>query len=122
MEIEGIVYSVLAPVEGVSSRGSAWKKQEVVIETLEGEFSRKVCVTFFGDKAEESAKLAKGEKVKIGINIESREYNGRWFTNVNAWRVEREPAAAQAESVPPLSSYSGAEFVPSDDVEDDLPF
>lgn len=121
MEIEGIVYSVLSPVEGVSSRGSAWKKQEVVIETLEGEFSRKVCITFFGDKAEESAKLTKGEKVRIGINIESREYNGRWFTNVNAWRVEREQPA-QTESVPPLSSYSAEEFVPSGDVEDDLPF
>lgn len=89
LEIEGVIHSLLAPTQGVSARGSAWKKQDVIVETLEGEYSRKICVTFFGDKVDECAKLVKGEKVKVSINIESREFNGKWYTNVNAWKIDR---------------------------------
>ena len=84
MELEGTVWNVLPPVRGTSARGE-WVKQEVVFEQP-GEFNRKVCVSFWGDKAQDAAALKPGEAVTISANVESREYNGRWFTEVRAWR------------------------------------
>lgn len=117
LEIEGVIHSLLAPTQGVSTRGSAWKKQDVIIETLEGEYSRKICVTFFGDKADECSKLVKGEKVKVSINIESREFNGKWYTNINAWKIDRAVATSAAEM--PIAAPDG--FQPAD-MGDDMPF
>ena len=75
MELEGTVWNVLPPVRGTSARGE-WVKQEVVFEQP-GEFNRKVCVSFWGDKAQDAATLKPGEAVTISANVESREYNGR---------------------------------------------
>ena len=124
MEIEGIVYSLLAPAQGVSNRGSAWKKQDVVIETQEGEYSRKVCITFFGDKANETSSLVKGEKVKVSINLESREFNGKWFTNVNGWKLDRLSIDNSiTNEMPPISAGNYDEFSAlSSSSEEDLPF
>ena len=74
MEFEGTVYKVLPVVKGTSQRGE-WMKQEVVFE-LPGEFNRKICVGFWGDKAHDAGTLREGDKVAVSINVESREYNG----------------------------------------------
>ena len=63
MELEGTVWNVLPPVRGTSARGE-WVKQEVVFEQP-GEFNRKVCVSFWGDKAQDAATLKPGEAVTI---------------------------------------------------------
>lgn len=87
MEFVGVVYRVLPVQSGTSARGQ-WQKQEVVFE-MPDEFSRKVCVTFFGDRVSDAASLQVGEKVNVSVNIESREYNGRWYTDVRAWRIQK---------------------------------
>ena len=87
MEFEGVVFRKLPEVTGSSARG-AWKKQDVVFE-LPSEFSRKICVTFFGDRAEDAAALNEGDNVTVSVNVESREYNGKWYTDVKAWKVVR---------------------------------
>lgn len=119
MEFEGIVYRVLPVVKGTSQRGE-WVKQEVVFE-LPGEFNRKLCVGFWGDKAQEAGTLKPGEKVSVAINLESREYNGRWYTEARAWKLTRivaQPAAAPMPDMPPF-----AEEEPyANDPADDLPF
>lgn len=119
MEFEGIVYRVLPVVKGTSQRGE-WVKQEVVFE-LPGEFNRKLCVGFWGDKAQEAGALKPGEKVSVAINLESREYNGRWYTEARAWKLTRvvaQPAAAPMPDMPPF-----AEEEPyANDPADDLPF
>ena len=88
MEFEGVVYKILPPTKGVSARGE-WQRQEVIFE-MPQEFSRKVCVTFF-NKESEVARLKEGAAYTVSVNIESREYNGRWYTDVRAWRVHRRP-------------------------------
>lgn len=119
MEFEGIVYKVLPVVKGTSQRGE-WVKQEVVFE-LPGEFNRKLCVGFWGDKAQDAGNLKPGEKVAVSINLESREYNGRWYTEARAWRLTcqaAQPAAAPMPDMPPF-----AEEEPyANDPADDLPF
>ncbi|MBP3426485.1 MAG: DUF3127 domain-containing protein [Rikenellaceae bacterium] len=123
MEINGLVYKILPVQSGTSARGE-WQKREIIVEMPE-EFNRKVCVTFFGDKAADAANLREGDKVSISINIESREYNGRWYTNVNAWRINPTTAAAPATPVAPTveeAPFKEPAMPASADDVDDLPF
>jgi single-stranded DNA-binding protein len=115
MEFQGVVFRKLPEVSGTSAKG-AWRKQDVVFE-LPGEFNRKICVTFFGDRAEDAASLAEGDAVTVSVNVESREYNGKWYTDVKAWRVVRGAAqgtaGAQGASGASGGSYSGAAARPA---------
>ena len=123
MDFVGVVYRILPPQSGTSARGQ-WQKQEVVFE-LPDEFSRKVCVTFFGDRAQDAASLQVGDKLNVSVNIESREYNGRWYTDVRAWRIQKvqpeQPAAAPIPDLPPFETAEPA--MPAGGGQfDDLPF
>lgn len=106
MEFEGVLFKICEPVKGVSARGE-WVKQELVFE-LPGEFNRKVCVSFWGDKVQDAAAFRQGERVAVSANVESREHNGRWFTEVRAWRVK--PAGAANASA--QAAYSGSDMPP----------
>lgn len=125
MEFEGVVWRVLPQIKGTSARGE-WVKQEVVFE-LPGEFNRKICVGFWGDRAQEAATLKPGETITVSANVESREYNGRWYTEVRAWRINRKSAAGPqpmaTDNLPPLDTFSTEESASSSASEvDDLPF
>lgn len=125
MEFEGVVWRVLPQIKGTSARGE-WVKQEVVFE-LPGEFNRKICVGFWGDRAQEAATLKSGETITVSANVESREYNGRWYTEVRAWRINRksaaEPQPMATDNLPPLDTFSTEESASSSASEvDDLPF
>lgn len=128
MEIEGIIFQVLPVVKGQSARGE-WQKQEVVIEQP-GDYNRKVCLSFWGDRVLDAAKLREGDKVTASVNLESREYNGRWFTEVRVWRIGQPQSPQQQQPQAVASSDAGlppiaepAEFESSESVDtDDLPF
>ena len=124
MEFEGVVYKILPATKGTSARGD-WQRQEVIFE-LPQEFSRKIGVIFF-NKESDVARLKEGATYTVSVNIESREFNGKWYTDVRAWRVqpkqEEAPAAPSMPDMPPFGeepSYS-APAAPMADV-DDLPF
>lgn len=125
MEFEGIVYKILPAQQGTSARGE-WQRQEVIFD-LPSEFSRKVCVTFF-NKPSDVAKLREGAAYTVSINVESREYNGRWFTDVRAWRIQPQeagqsaatPAPAAQDSAPLEEPRYAASSAPTE--VDDLPF
>ncbi len=123
MEFVGVVYRIMPQQSGTSARGQ-WQKQEVIFEQPD-EFSRKVCVTFFGDRVQDVATLQVGEKVNVSCNIESREYNGRWYTDVRAWRIQKvqpeQPAAAPIPDLPPFETAEPA-MPAGGDQFDDLPF
>lgn len=95
MDFELTVSMVLPLVTGQSARGE-WKKQDVIFDQP-GEFNRKLCVGFWNDRAVDAAGLRPGDRVALSVNVESREYNGRWYTEVRAWRMSRlDGQAAQA--------------------------
>ncbi len=126
MEITGKIIAVLPAQGGTSKNGNEWKKQEYVLETHE-QYPKKVCFQIFGADRIDQAAIQLGEELTVSFDIDSREYNGRWFTNINAWKVAR-AAAAAAPSAPtangPLAGVASAaapDFAPSDPV-DDLPF
>lgn len=112
MEIQGKIIQVLPLQSGVGkASGKEWKKQEFVLEFLDGQYSRKICFSMWGDLIDRSA-LQVGEEVTVQIDVESREYQGRWYTDVKAWRVDRglvslqnvQVGVAPAAGMPPASA------------------
>lgn len=119
MDFEGKVLQILQPTKGTSSRGE-WQRQEVIFEMTQ-EFSRKAAVTFF-NKPADVEKLRVGESYIVSVNIESREYNGRWYTDVREWRIQplQQQAAAPAADLPPIGEEPS--YTRSDAPIDDMPF
>ncbi len=88
MELEGRIVRKLNVQTGTSARG-AWAKQEFVFEYQEGNYPSQVYMNVWGeDKVKDLEKYQVGDKVKISFNLSSREYSGRWYTDVRAWRIE----------------------------------
>ena len=120
LQIKGKVQEILKSESGVSRAGKEWKKQEFVIETDE-QYPRKVCFTLFNDKTSLVDGLSAGEEVEVSFNVESREYNGKWFHNINAWKIDK-PTADNLPEAPPEFSMSDIPPEPAEDESNDLPF
>ena len=116
MDISGKIIQLLPAQEGQGKNGT-WKKQEFILETGDT-YPKKVCIAVWGDKIDIKG-FKMGDTVDVSFDVESREYNGRWYTDVKAWKVA---AAKQKEggskgAPEPAAPIGGA--MPSDD---DLPF
>lgn len=95
MEIKGKIIHALPEVSGTSKAGNLWKKKEYVLENTDGQFPRKVAFTCFGDNADK-INLQVGQTATIYFDIESREWNGKWFTDIRCWRADVEPEGGAA--------------------------
>ncbi len=118
MEIEAVVFKVLEPVRGTSAKGE-WVRQEVIFDQPQ-DFNRKVCVSFWGDKAQEVSSYKVGDQITLSVNIESREFNGKWYTSLQAWKATRKVAEAPAQAAPMPDFAPMPESEPAE--VDDLPF
>ena len=121
LSVKGKVEQILKPESGVSKAGKEWKKQEFVMETDE-QFPRKVCFTLFGDKVDLLNGLTAGQEVEVSFNLDSREFNGRWFTNVNAWKIDQASEETAAPAPPPAFTMNDIPPEPDEDAANDLPF
>jgi len=74
------------PLQTGQGKNGEWKKQEIIVET-DGQYPKKICIAFWGDKINDS-QLQIGNTIKVDFDIESREFNGRWYTDVKAWKTE----------------------------------
>lgn len=115
MQLTGKIIHVLDEQTGTSKRGP-WRKQEYVIETP-GEYPKPVCFMVWGDKIDEFG-IKEGQELTVEIDLQSREYNGRWFTDVKAWRVQPTADAGGNNEQPPIDSYHEEPA----DFDDDVPF
>jgi hypothetical protein len=87
MEITGKIIQVLPEQSGVSkTSGKEWKLQAYVLETQE-QYPRKVHFEIFGDDRIKSNQCNIDDMVTVSFDIESREFNGRWYTSIRAWRI-----------------------------------
>ena len=120
MEITGKIVQLLEEESG-EGRNGPWKKQSFILETQD-QYPKKVCITVWGDKVDLKS-FKENEEVTASINIESREYNNRWYTDVKAWRIvktQEESASPQDYSKIPPDNTIPPET--SDGSMDDLPF
>ncbi len=127
MEISGKIFKVLPLQTGESQRGK-WQKQDVVIEVDNGKFPKKVCVSMWGDLISNNA-FEEGKDISVEFDVESREYNGKWYTDVKAWRINKfeggQGSAANSNYSKPAQYNAPAptsEDGPAQQVDDDLPF
>ena len=120
MEINGTVREVLDEVSGTSSSsGNQWKKREFILE-IPGQYPKQVCIVGWAERADEIGKLQAGEQLTAHIDVESREYNGRWYTDVKTWKLERNGGAQGVDSATEREENfaSAGKMTP----DDDLPF
>ncbi|MBR6649522.1 MAG: DUF3127 domain-containing protein [Bacteroidaceae bacterium] len=124
MEITGKIIAVLPERGGVSKTGNEWKMQEYVLETHE-QYPKKICFNIFGADKIAQFNIQAGEELTVSFDINAREYMGRWYNDVRAWKVERGEAAS---TMPPVSTVQiNAAKVTAPDLQaqddaDDLPF
>ena len=143
MEIVGKIIQVLPLQSGTSSRtGNSWQVQSYVLETQE-QYPRKVCFEIFGEDKIKNNPCNIDDLVTVSFDIESREFNGRWYTSIRAWRVQQgdqtatQPAAAAPQQVAPAAAPAAPQVAPAqpapaantqvfdasaDDESGDLPF
>lgn len=123
MEIRGKVIDLLDEKRGQGKNGE-WKKRDFVLETTTDQYPKKVCISMWGDKIDQFA-LKVGEDVNVSINLESREFNGKWYTDVRAWKVDKNAAVAgnatQAMPNTPMEVPAN-DFASGSDDNNDLPF
>lgn len=123
MEITGKIIAVLPERGGISKTGNEWKMQEYVLETHE-QYPRKVCFNVFGADKITQFNIQAGEEMTVSFDINAREYNGRWYNDIRAWRVERGTAPApSATDIPQVNApkISAPDFSAQNEA-DDLPF
>ena len=123
MDFEGKVLEILPAVTGQSARGT-WERQTVVFEQANKQFGKEIAVTFM-NKAQEVAMLQKGQSYTVSFDIESRNYQGRWYTDVRAWRVQPlqpQAAAPAMPDMPPFAEEPQPAYSAGAGVIDDMPF
>lgn len=139
MDLEGKIIIDLGETSGVSKAGNPWKKHEWVIETMD-QYPKKVKFHLFGDRAD-TYRLETGRDYIISFDLESREFNGRWYTDVNVFRVQPKEMASAGGSTfgggqtaginEPGNPYGAAPFNPdatpdnsflAGDEDEQLPF
>jgi hypothetical protein len=120
LEVSGKIIEIL-PVKSGQSANGEWRKQEYILET-ETQYPKKICFMVWGDKVDDF-NIQQGETLEVSVDLESREYNGRWYTDVKAWKVARD--GVDASSPPPFSSQD-LNDPPSTHIppvnNDDIPF
>jgi hypothetical protein len=124
LEITGKVIQLL-PEQTGSGRNGTWTRRDFVVETTE-QYPKKVCFSGWGDKAAQVNTLQPGQTVKVSFNAESREFNGRWYTDLRAWRIDTNAHAGgdAPDMLPPQSDFNPfpPENIDLSKSPDDLPF
>jgi hypothetical protein len=92
MEVTGKLVKILDLEEGTSKAGKSWQKQSVVIDTG-GEFNNLTAVSAFGDKVDKLNRLELGMDVTILCNVYSREYNGKYYHNIDGYHFTNQSSS-----------------------------
>ena len=128
MEITGKITRVFDEVNGISKAGKPWKKREYLLEYQDGQYPRTIMFDFFGERADQFP-LEVGQIIKLSFDIDSHEYNGKWFTSIRGWRADQvsEVAGNNTPTPPPTDNIYNAPVIPPADLapsgpNDDLPF
>ena len=117
LSIQGILLKKLNPESGVRKDGRGWKKQNFILKT-DSNFNNEICFQLFGeDKIEMLNHHDEGDQVEVSFNLSSKEFNGRYFHNIDAWRIENITKQTAENKIEDPKKFNS-----SSDEEDDLPF
>ena len=137
MEVVGKIIQVLPEQSGVGRNGNPWKVQPYVLETLD-QYPRKVHFEVFGEDRIKQNPCELNQLVTVSFDIESREFNGRWYTSIRAWKIQQcdttqaaaggqattQPAAAAPSTQAPVEPAANVDpfDASAGDGSTDLPF
>ena len=111
MELKGKLVKKLSVETGTSKAGKDWKKQTIVINNGD-QYNPETAISFFGDdKVKMLEKFKEGADVTVGVNISCKEFNGKWYSQIDGWKVNE----AGSTPNPALNSSDTEEL-------DNLPF
>jgi hypothetical protein len=129
MELKAKLTQLLPPQTG-EGRNGPWKRQDIIVET-DGQYPKKVCFSIWGDRVNPNI-LIVGNTLNVSFDAESREFNGRWYTDLRVWKVdlveEGDSAAGSATTgtaataAPQPAEAASQTFAASEEGKDDLPF
>ena len=104
LEIKGTLQSI-----GVITTGTGktdWKKRDFVIETTSDKYTKKICFSAWGDKAEEIENYPNGTELNVSFEVSSREYNSKWYTDLRAWKIDvLAEYVSKAEALPTIADF-----------------
>ena len=87
MQVIGKLVKKLDKETGTSKSGKSWEKQSVVIEQNGKDFNKELVISFFGDKVRSLRDISEGSEVNVSVNLSSREYNGKYYHNIDGWFI-----------------------------------
>lgn len=105
--LKGEVIAVLELKQGTSKAGKDWQTQSYAIKETEEKYPKIVAFDIFGEEKIKEANLKVGDIVSVEANVESREWNGRYFTSISAWRVEKEGGVQETPQAPQEEETKG---------------
>lgn len=129
IEISGKLIKLL-PIQTGTGKNGMWSKQEFVVETTD-QYPKKICISAWGDKTNMLAQFSLDSDIRVSVNIESREYNEKWYTDIRAWKIEAQQSgyvdSPSADTVfmdnPTYNeNVAGGTFRDEGNTMDDLPF
>jgi hypothetical protein len=122
LELTGRIIQLMPEQTGTGKNG-LWTKMEFVLETRE-QYPRKVCFAAWGDKVSAVKALKTGSLARVSFNAESREFNGKWYTDLKIWKIEPEEQDQQQfeQSAPPNDLEPLLPGEAEDITDNDLPF
>ena len=124
MEVTGKIIGEFNERGGVSNgTGNEWKAKSYVLE-MPGDFPRKLVFDVFGVDRLQAFNIQIGEIITVHFDIDAHEYNGRWFNDVRAFRVDRGQVApaAEPEAAPAVQAAPVASVTPQAELIDNAPF
>ena len=110
----------LLPLQTGMSKNGQWRKQDIIVET-EGQYPKKICLSIWGDKINEK-QLVIGNNLDISFELESREFNGKWYTDVKAWKINLTEKTSEEKPTEKLVDFHFLTEEISQEDDDGLPF
>lgn len=83
LDVEGVITNISEIISGQNNKGAEWRKQSIVVES-EGEYKKEIEVSFFNDLIQN---FDAGQVIKLKCNVESRNHNGRYYTEIRAYKI-----------------------------------
>lgn len=118
MQLTAKLLNIL-PLQTGTSKNGPWKKQDMIVE-MDGKIPTKLCVSIWGEKIDMN-QFKTGNQLKIDFEVESREYNNKWYSEVKAWKIEVLGSNEACTIEKPNADDSDFLFN-GEDIEDDMPF
>lgn len=119
-EVEGKLHKKF----DTESKTNTFQAREFVIEVTSGNYPQFVKFQLTQDRCSLVDGHEEGEMIKVFFDLRGREWNGKYFTNLNAWRLEKVSAEVSAEAPPTadFGDFPSATDEPTTAFDDDLPF